>query len=183
MPQQAKELNGYHTLTTRGRPMRVVPNPVLRTRLLLVEGCADTEFSRNLLLSTSGFCVERVSTRSEIFDLRFLPMHLAVLSDNLGALILRGAAEDVRRQWPLARVLIIGPAQIVLEDPLYDEAVDRRISPSDLLLVLARMSVHPYSHRVEVRGLNLGGVVHNDAFNNNRTSIPDESDPRGRTQE
>jgi hypothetical protein len=177
MPQQVKELNGYHTLTTHRRPMTVIPKPVLRTRLLLAEGCAESDSSRNLLLSASGFRVERASTRSEIFELRLIAIHLAVLSDSLGALILRGVAEDVRRQWPLARVLIIGRAEAVLDDPLYDEAVDRRASPSDLLLVLARMSIYPFSQRVEVWSVNPESADHQDEIKHNRTSMPAESDP------
>ena len=156
--------------------MTVIPKPVLRTRLLLAEGCAESDSSRNLLLSASGFRVERASTRSEIFELRLIAIHLAVLSDSLGALILRGVAEDVRRQWPLARVLIIGRAEAVLDDPLYDEAVDRRISPEDLLSTLVKVSAYRCNFRGEVSRCN-GGADHAGSSEPNNQPVPPESDP------
>jgi hypothetical protein len=104
-------------------------------------------------------------------------MHLAVLSDSLGSIGLRNVAEDVRRQWPLARVLIIGAAQVVLDDPLYDEAVERRISSADLLVALTNLSAFSSNQRVEIFRQTYGSIRHEDVFKRSRTPVPVESDP------
>jgi hypothetical protein len=65
-----------------------------------------------------------------------------VLSNALGSSALRMVAESVRRQWPSARILILGIAVSELEDQLYDEAVDYRISLKDLLTALLKLSTN-----------------------------------------
>jgi len=177
MPNTSQLLKMDHQLPNVLGKLAIVPNRPLRASLLLSEAHADSLSTRTLLLSDSGYHVATASTRKQIFDLRFAAIHLAVLSDSLGPLGLRGAAEDVRRQWPLARVLIIGAAQVVLDDPLYDDAVDRRISAPDLLLTLTKMAAYPFSHRVEVWSLNSGSVDLEDAFKSKRKVVPVESDP------
>jgi hypothetical protein len=94
------------------------------------------------------------STRNEVFELCSIAIHLAVLSDSLGKSSLRGVAENLRRQWPRARILILGAPQTVLDDPLYDEAVDRRISPEDLLAALVKLSTSRSNCRGEVARCN-----------------------------
>jgi hypothetical protein len=61
---------------------------------------------------------------------------------------------------------------------LYDEAVERRISSADLLATLTKLSAHTLKQRIEVFGPNLGRVQHEEAFEQNRRSVPAESDPR-----
>jgi hypothetical protein len=104
-------------------------------------------------------------------------IQLVVLSDSLGSSGLRSLAEDVRRQWPLARVLIIGAAQFVLDDPLYDEAVERRISSADLLAALIKLSCYSFSQRVEVFRLNPGSIIQEERFEHSYRPAPVESDP------
>jgi hypothetical protein len=84
---------------------------------------------------------DRQDSHREIFDLRRITeIHLAVLSDTLGRSGLCSAAEDVRAQWPSARILVLGTAQLVLEDHLYDEAVAHGFQAKKLLDTLARLS-------------------------------------------
>jgi hypothetical protein len=177
MPNTSAHLKMDYQPPIHRAMLTIVPNRPPGTRLLLAEAHGDSLSTRNLLLSKSGYKVATASTRKELFDLRFLGIHLVILSDSLGSLGLRSFAEDVRRQWPLARVLIIGAAQVVLDDPLYDEAVGRRISPTDLLAAITNLSTYSASERVEVFRSNTGRVNQEEALEHYRESVPVESDP------
>jgi len=177
MPNVSQHLEVDHPLSNLPRQLTIVPNRPLRTRLLLAEADAEPLSMRTLQLSNSGYHVATASTRKQVFDLRFVAMHLAVLSDSLGSIGLRNLAEDVRRQWPLARVLIIGAAQVVLDDPLYDEAVERRISTSDLLAALTKLSAYSSNQRVEIFRQTLGGIDYEKDLERARKPVPVESDP------
>ena len=94
-----------------------------------------------------------VISHRDIFDLRRMTeIHLAVLSDTLGRSGLCSAAEYVRAQWPSARILVLGTAQLVLEDHLYDEAVAHGFQPKKLLDILARLSENPWNQMLEFIG-------------------------------
>lgn len=124
-----------------------------RPRILLVEPDLDVLVDRTLLLSRSNYTVAPASSYREIFGLRSeIGFDLAILNDNLGELALRAAAEFVRRQWPPARILILGNAQATLEDSLYDEIVKHRIEPAELLDTLARMSEDSWTLRSRLLG-------------------------------
>ncbi|MEO6923308.1 MAG: hypothetical protein ABI142_05735 [Bryocella sp.] len=79
------------------------------------------------------------------------PFTFALLSDYLDSVALVAAAQSVRRQWPKARIVILGQAAERLEDNLYDETVDHSASPDEMLAVLARRSCDPWSSRVKGR--------------------------------
>lgn len=172
-------------------PQQIPVNPVLcdalsnrpvQLSILLVEADADSLLGHAAFLGDSGYQVEATSKLPELFDLRSRAIRLAVLSDSLGSAGLRSAAETIRRQWPLARILILGAGQRVLDDPLYDEAVDRRIHDDDLLAMLEKLSAYPRGHRVEVfrvyGGKTESGETHdNDPLIQNPRPIPLESDP------
>lgn len=177
MPDAAQYSKMDHHLPKHAGTHTIVPNRHLRARLLLAEARSEALSTRTLPLSRSGYRVSTASTRKEIFDLRLSTIQLVVLSDSLGCLGLRSLAEDVRRQWPLARILIIGAAQVALDDPLYDEAVERHISSADLLATLAKLSAYTLNRRIEVFRPNPGTVRHEEAFEQNRRSVPAESDP------
>jgi hypothetical protein len=177
MPNASPQSQVDHLLPNLPRQLTIVPNRPLRTRLLLAGADAEALSTRTLQLSNSGYQVATAGTSKEVFDLRFVAIHLAVLSDSLGSLGLRSVAEDVRRQWPLARVLIIGAAQVVLDDPLYDEAVERRISTPDLLAALTKLAAYSSNQRVEVFRQTLGGINHEKDFERARKLVPVESDP------
>ena len=177
MPHVSQQLRVDHLLAELPKQLTIVPNRPLVSRLLLAEADSEPLSARNLLLSSSGYRVATASTRKELFDLRFVAIHLVVLSDSLGAFGLRSFAEDVRRQWPRARVLIIGAAQVVLDDPLYDEAVERRISSADLVSALTKLSALSSSQRVEEYRLNTGSLSREETIEHNGKSVPMESDP------
>jgi hypothetical protein len=118
-------------------------DPSLKPGVLLVEPDVDMLSSRAILLSDFGFRVTTATTNSEIFNLRGKQICLAILSDTLGPRVLHAAAESVRRQWTLAWVLIVGKANAVLEDQLYDEAIDRLTCSETLLTVLRDLFKDP----------------------------------------
>jgi hypothetical protein len=68
------------------------------------------------------------------------PFPIAVLSDRLGPSELIAAAQFVRRQWPQARILVLGQAAPVLGDNLYDDSIAHSCEQVGLLKTLARLS-------------------------------------------
>jgi len=122
-------------------------------RVLLVEPDLEMLAARTLLLSKSNYIVAPAGSYCEIFGLRSdIGFRLAVLSDTLGELALRAAAEFIRRQWPSARVLILGNARAALEDHLYDEVVNHRFQPKEFLDTLARLSEDSWSLKSRLLG-------------------------------
>jgi hypothetical protein len=86
------------------------------------------------LLTNSHYSVTPAFSQREIFALRETKaIALAVLSDCLGPRLLVAVARSVRKQWPLARILIIGRPEFVLEDYLYDEQINHSSNPRQLL--------------------------------------------------
>lgn len=177
MPDTSQHLRKHHPLPNeRGAGTTDASRP-LRTHLLPVESTSESFSRHNLMLSNSGYRLATAGTRSEVFDLLYLVVHLAILSDSLGSFSLRSMAEDISRQWPQARIPIIGAAQAVLDDPLYDEAVDRRIFQAELLTALIKLSAHTVGQGVQVFHLSSDSVDRPVPFERNRRVDPAESDP------
>jgi hypothetical protein len=125
--------------------------------VLVVEPDLDLLANRALLLCISNYSVVTANSYRDIFCLRGENgLRLAVLSETLGEFALRASAEFVRRQWPCTRILIFGTAQSSLEDQLYDEAVDHRCQPKELLDALARLSEDSWCLTSRLFGSRLG---------------------------
>jgi len=108
-------------------------NPSIWRGILLVEPDITLLTAEVLLLSRLNYCVTPAFSQSEIFALREMnAIALAILSDRLGPSILAGVAQTVRKQWPLARILIFGRPGSLLEDHLYDEEADHSSNPMTL---------------------------------------------------
>lgn len=117
--------------------------------VLLVEPAMIRRSDRERLLSAANYCVTAVLDVREMFDLRFEEtVAFAALNDLLGPFGLKAAAESVRRQWPHAKILIIGCAVATLEDHLYDESISHRHEQDGLLEVLHMLAKDPESHRM-----------------------------------
>jgi len=102
--------------------------------ILLVEPDIALLTAESLLLTRSNYCVTPAYSQGEIFALRETKaIALAILSDFLGPRILAVVAHTVRKQWPLARILILGRPESVLEDHLYDEQIDHSSNPKQFL--------------------------------------------------
>ena len=132
----------------------------LQLGVLLVEPDQDLRASRALLLASSDYLVATAGNHGEIFDLSLTTrIHLAVLSDTLGRSGLCSAAEYVRAQWPSARILVLGTPQFVLEDYLYDEAVNHGLPPEKLLDMLARLSENLLNQKTKDIGFRFRPLV------------------------
>ena len=125
----------------------------LQLSALIVEPDQDLLAGRALLLASSNYLVTTAGSHREIFDLRRMTeIHLAVISSTLGRSCLCSAAEDIRAQWPSARILVLGTAQQLLEDHHYDEAIDHGFQPGKLLDTLARLSENARNQILKVIG-------------------------------
>jgi DNA-binding response OmpR family regulator len=111
-----------------------------QARILLVESDQHLLNSRSLLLTKSDFRVFTAGNACDVYHLRNVPMvSVAVLSGTLSDSALRAAAECVREQWPTARILILGSVRTSFEDHLYDEALDHRFQPRELLDAISKL--------------------------------------------
>jgi hypothetical protein len=154
------------------------PEQFTRLKVLLVEPDLEVLANRTLVLSRSNYAVAPANNYREIFSLHDeIGFCLAVLNDTLGEMALRAAAEFVRRQWPSARILILGNAQAALEDYLYDEVVNHRIRSEELLDTLERLSKDDWSLRSRLVGSRLRSDCIDERLTARR-STPSESDPR-----
>jgi hypothetical protein len=121
--------------------------------ILLLESDHATLSDRARLLTDSSYHVTAACNQSDLFDLRATSgISLAILSDCLGPGALGVAAQSIRLGWPSARILILGKAQFVLEDNLYDEAIEHRFVKSELLITIERIC-HPSANRGRDGGL------------------------------
>jgi hypothetical protein len=121
--------------------------------ILLLESDLAILSDRTRLLTDSSYRVTAARNQSDLFVLRATTgISLAVLSDCLGAAALGVAAQFIRLGWPLARILILGKPQFVLEDNLYDEAIEHRFVISELLVTIERIC-HPSVNRERDGGL------------------------------
>ena len=118
--------------------------------ILLVEPDITLVTAEVLLLTRLNYCVTPAFSQGEIFALRETKaIALAILSDCLGPSVLAAVAQTVRKQWPLARILILGRPESILEDNLYDEEADHSSNPMTLpedLEMLYKDSWNQHSH-------------------------------------
>jgi hypothetical protein len=92
----------------------------------------------------------RVTPVNSFYELSLLSMSkaftLAVVSDTLGHTGLVDATRLVRKQWPAARILVLGHTSFVIEDNLYDEVLPHYCGNQDLCDILDSMSAQQ-THR------------------------------------
>jgi hypothetical protein len=138
--QSQPDKNGEVMMAMKSHISNYRTSPLVGPKILIVEPDRDALADRALLLSSSNYSVFTAGSYREIFGLRDRQdLYIAVLSDTLGGLELRYSAEYVRWHWPFIRILVLGIACAALEDNLYDEAVDQRVQPNELLDTLARL--------------------------------------------
>jgi len=116
--------------------------------ILLVEPDIALLTAEVLLLNHSNYCVTPAHGEGEIFALRGTKaIALAILSDSLGTRILAAVAQTVRKQWPLARILILGRPESMLEDHLYDEEIGHSSDPKQLIEDVERLYKDSWNQR------------------------------------
>jgi len=141
----------YLVAETGSRPAPLIVGAVhssIWRGILLVEPDITLLTAEVILLSRLNYCVTPAFSQSEIFALRETKaIALAILSDRLGPSILAGVAQTVRKQWPLARILILGRPGSLLEDHLYDEEADHSSNPMTLPEDLERFYKDSWNQR------------------------------------
>lgn len=104
-----------------------------RLSIVLIEPIAASLPDRRFLLSNDRYRVTCVRDTRELSLLRTEEAFVLVLiSDALGQVGLIDAARSVRKQWPAARILVLGQAAAVLEDYLYEEALPHSCGQQEL---------------------------------------------------
>jgi len=125
----------------------------LVTGILLLENDPLVLSDRSSLLRRCSYHVTTAHNPSDLFHLRETTgVSLAIIGDRLGATTLGLAAQAIRRSWPLARILILGKPEFVIEDYLYDEAIEYRFVDSNLLSTIEKLC-HPFADRGRDGGL------------------------------
>ena len=90
--------------------------------------------AKSVLLTQANYSVTLATNDSDLFSLQTTKAFaLAILSDRLGRGLLGAVAQIVRKQWPRARILIMGEVPRMLEDYLYDEQICRSSDPKQVL--------------------------------------------------
>jgi hypothetical protein len=139
------------TLKTYSRgDSSLLPVTAVQPKLVLVESDQIRSVDSVFNLLNKHYCVTVVKDVRELFLVQDgEPFHLALLSDDLGSLALVAAAQSVRRQWPEARILVLGQAAVKLEDNLYDDAIGHSCKQEDLLEALTKLGSDPWRQRAE----------------------------------
>jgi len=95
----------------------------------------------------------------DIFLLRdMVRFSVAVLSDQVGTQFLCSAAENVRWQWPLARILILGRIPAVMNDQLYDDHAGHSMDETALLSKLDKLAGGPSIESMDQVRMDLQGA-------------------------
>ena len=127
-------------------PRNVLQSAVtIPLRILWVEPPTDLVANKRLLGELSICAMTTASSHREVFDLRSVAIiHVAVISDALGLIMLGAVARCIRSQWPRARIVLLKRKQPLLDDHLYDDEMEYRLLPKELGGNLSRLlDCHP----------------------------------------
>lgn len=75
-----------------------------------------------------SYQVELFQNASDLFVARSAPVSYALLCASAGCSLLATEAHIIRKQWPLARIMVLGSAPQDLEDHLYDDTFPSEVS-------------------------------------------------------
>jgi hypothetical protein len=101
---------------------------------------------------TSLFHAYRVELFQDPFDLfvaRSNPISYALLCASAGYSLLAAEARIIRKQWPLARIMLLGSAPQELEDHLYDDTVPPDCNAASLATAFE-------THSIDLRNRSIG---------------------------
>jgi hypothetical protein len=118
---------------------------------------------------TSLFHSYRVELFQDPFDLfasRSNPISYALLCASAGWSLLAAEAYIIRKQWPLARIMLLGSAPRELEDHLYDETLPPDCSSAIFAMAFEARSIDLWDRSI--------GWNHRKA---DQPRVPEESDP------
>lgn len=112
--------------------------PEEHSGILLIEGDDDLRESRRLLLSCIDSAVRVVDFRSAGQLSALCGLRLVVISVS-GSFETEHAAFQARRQWPQAKILLIGASCGGLDHALYDEIIDPYCNPVGFVEICRRL--------------------------------------------
>ena len=153
--QNVADQSGLSAVAIPPHPLPEEPTVIPTWRgILLVEPDITLLTAEAHLLTCSDYAVTPAFSSREIFALRETKaIALAILSDSLGPELLPAIAHAVRKQWPLARILIAGQAESALEDQLYDERIENPSDPKQLLEEVERLYKKSWNQRTNTLDL------------------------------
>jgi hypothetical protein len=126
--------------TTAQLPELAGINPA-KLGLVLIEPIGASFPDHRFLVSNESYRVTSVRDTRELALLGAVESFaIALISDTLGRVGFVDAARSVRKQWPNARILVLGRAAVVLDDHLYDDALPHSCGEQELYDTLNRMS-------------------------------------------
>ena len=118
----------------------VVGVPLGLSSILLVEASAELRDSRRLLL---GILQHPVLSVACYVDVCKLPADsnccLVAIDTRPHEHQAARVAAHVRKTWPLAKILLLGPPSEDFDDPLYDDSVDARCNPAAVVQAARRL--------------------------------------------
>jgi hypothetical protein len=88
-----------------------------------------------------SYRVELFEKPFDLFVARAAPVAYALLCASAGCSLLAAEAFIIRKQWPSAKILVLGPAPHGLEDYLYDDTVAVDCSAATLATALSNRSM------------------------------------------
>ncbi len=102
----------------------------------------------------------------DLFVARTVPFSYALLCASAGCSLIAAEAYIVRKQWPFAKIILLGPAPHDLQDNLYDDTVAADCSAATLATALSNRSMDVWHQTI---GSNTG--------KSELWRAPEESDP------
>lgn len=118
-----------------------LPRLAANAALLLIEPDPSRSSEWAAQMDGSPFYVTRVNGPGDIPGMRgAFDFSVVVLSDGMGLLALQACAQMVRKQWPKARIVLVGQAPDQFDDHLYDESIVHASDGGQLLAVLEKVT-------------------------------------------
>ncbi len=95
-----------------------------------------------------SYRVELFEKPFDLFVARAAAVSYALLCASAGCSMLAAEAYIIRKQWPFAKILVLGPAPHDLEDYLYDDMVAADCSAAALATALSNRSVNLWDRTI-----------------------------------
>ncbi|SNS71686.1 hypothetical protein SAMN05421770_10248 [Granulicella rosea] len=150
----------------------------LPSGILIVDPDPGLLAARTQLLSAAMDYVAASSEESTGTDLCNMEVEVAILSQTLGQETLLVLAQEIRQYWPDACILLFGNVDVVLEDRLYDDAIDVHCRPEQLLGMLHKLRKNAKETTAHSRR-EIGALLCDLSEEGQRSlhAVPSESDP------
>ena len=122
--------------------LALLPYTYLPSGILIVEPHEGLLAARSMLLGAAGRNAD-LPVVSELQGSGECNVAFALLSESLGYAVLSQTARLIRKNWPRARILIIGRSRAAIDDQLYDARIEQPPRPEELLAALLMLAEYP----------------------------------------